>query len=266
MRKLLVLLLVMVPMLALAQSGIDGTWRIDLNKTQLDSKPRVFDMKDGMYSCSCDPNVKIKADGQEHKVTGSPYVDTMSATVVNDNTVKIVGKRDGKIAYEVTMTVSPDGKTMNRKFVEYPSGSEQPVTYNSVYSRVGEPETGAHALSGSWKRDKIESASDNGLTFTYAMTGDGVNYKASDGESYSAKFDGKDYPYHGDPSMTSVSLKKIDDHTFEEIDKKDGKVVSTQRVSLAPDGKSLTLVSQDMREGMTDTFVADKQEKQDAAK
>ena len=30
MRKLLGLLLVMVPMLALAQSAIDGTWRIDL--------------------------------------------------------------------------------------------------------------------------------------------------------------------------------------------------------------------------------------------
>ncbi len=125
---------------------------------------------------------------------------------------------------------------------------------------------GAHAISGSWKREKIESASDNGLTFTYAMTGDGVNFKQSDGESYSAKFDGKDYPYNGDPTVSTVALKKIDSHTFEEIDKKDGKVVGTARISLSPDGKSLTLVSQDMRQGITDTFVADKQEKQEAEK
>ena len=40
MKKLLGLLLVLIPVVALAQSGIDGIWRIDLSKTQLDSKPR----------------------------------------------------------------------------------------------------------------------------------------------------------------------------------------------------------------------------------
>lgn len=64
MKKLLGLLLLLIPAVVLAQSGIDGTWRIDLSKTQLDSKPRVYELKDGMYSCSCDPNVKIKADGE----------------------------------------------------------------------------------------------------------------------------------------------------------------------------------------------------------
>jgi hypothetical protein len=265
MKKLLGLLLLLIPAVVLAQSGIDGTWRIDLSKTQLDSKPRVYELKDGMYSCSCDPNVKIKADGQDHKVT-SPYAETVSATVVNDNTVEVVGKKDGKVTFRDTMTVAPDGKTMSTKFDFHPSVNDQVVTYNSNFSRIGEPEVGAHAIAGSWKREKIESASDNGLTFTYAMTGDGVNFKQSDGESYSAKFDGKDYSYNGDPTISTVALKKIDSHTFEEIDKKDGKVVGTARISLSPDGKSLTLVSQDMRQGITDTFVADKQEKQEAEK
>ena len=37
------------------------------------------------------------------------------------------------------------------------------------------------------------------------MTGDGVNFKQSDGESYSARFDGKDYPYNGDPMKHSCA-------------------------------------------------------------
>lgn len=264
MKKLLGLLLLLMPLAAMAQSGIDGTWRLDMSKTQLDSKPRVFVLKNGMYSCSCDPGVKIKADGLEHKVTGSPYADTEIAKIMDDHTVEVVAKKGGNIAFRATMTVAPDGQSMTRKFEEHHPG-DQVVTYNSVYSRVGDPEAGAHSLSGSWKRDTLE-ASENGRTFTYAMTGDGVNYKASDGEFYSAKFDGKDYPYHGDPGTTTVMLKKIDDHTFEETDKHNGEIVGIERVTLSPDGKSLTMVAQDKREGMTYTFFAEKQEKSEAEK
>jgi hypothetical protein len=264
MRKLLGILLFMLPLAAVAQSGITGTWRIDESKTQLDPKPRVFVLKDGMFSCSCDPNVTIKADGKDQKVNGSPYEDTESATV-NGNTVEVVGKKDGKVAFRVSMTIAPDGKSMTRKFEEHPTGSEQVVTFDSVYARVGEPEAGAHALSGSWKREKLES-SENGLSFAYTFTGDGVNYKASDGESYSAKFDGKDYPYMGDPSTTTVALKKIDDQTFEETDKNNGNVIAVTRISISSDGKALTMLSQDTREGITNTFVADKQGMEEAGK
>jgi hypothetical protein len=266
MKRLLGLLLFLIPMIAVGQSGVDGTWRIDLNKTQLDSKPRVFELKDGMYSCStCDPKITTKADGQDHQVTGSPYIDTANVTVVDENTVDVVGKKNGKVTFRAAMTISPDGKTLTRNFEEHPIGSDQVMTTTALFSRVGEPEAGAHLLSGSWKREKIE-ASENWLVFTYASTGDGLNYKASNGEAYHAKFDGKDYPYQGDPGTTSVVLKKIDDHTFEETDKRDGKVVAVSRLSISPDGKSLTMVSQDKLRGSTDTFVAEKLERQDAEK
>jgi len=91
------------------------------------------------------------------------------------------------------------------------------------------------------------------------MTSDGVNYKASTGENYSAKFDWKDYPFHGDPGTTAVVLKKIDDQTFQETYKRNGEVTGSQRITLSPDGSSLTMVSEDMRRGTTDTWVAAKQ-------
>lgn len=259
MKKLLGLLMVVTPLLAVAQSGIDGTWRINLDKLQIDPKPHVFELKDGMYSCSsCDPKISVKADGQDQKVSGSPYADTVSVTQVSANTVQIVDKKNGTVTARMTDTVSADGKTMDEKWEYHPADSPQAVTGTAVYSRLGDPEAGAHEISGSWKREKYESVSGNGLTFTYAMSGEGLNYKASTGESYSAKFDGKDYPYSGDPGTTSVVLKKVDDHTFEETYKRKGEVVGMSRISISPDGKSLTLMSKDMRRGTTDTMVAEK--------
>jgi hypothetical protein len=259
MRRLLGLLLILVPMVAVAQSGVDGTWRIDLNKAQLDAKPRVYALKNGMFSClaTCDPKITIKADGKDQKVSGSPYFDLARVTVVDDSTVEMVGTKDAKVVFRASMTTSPDGKTLTRKFEEHTPGG-QVSTSTGIYSRVGEPEAGAHAISGSWKRDKLESASENWLTFTFASTGDGLHYKASTGESYSAKFDGKDYPYMGDPGTTSVVLKQIDSNTFEETDKRNGKVVGISRLSVSPDGQSLTMVSEDKLRGVTDTFVAEK--------
>ena len=261
MRKILGLMLIMLPMAALAQSGIDGTWKIDLNKAQMDTKPMVYELKDGMYSCStCDPKISIKADGKEHKITGSPYVDSEKITPVNGSTVERVGMKNGKVAFRDTLTISEDGMTMTQTYEGHPAGSDQAVMATGIYSRVGEAQQGGlHPLSGSWKTEKFESVSDNALTFTYSMTSDGVNYKASTGENYSAKFDGKDYPFHGDPGTTAVVLKKIDDQTFQETYKLNGEVTGSQRITLSPDGSSLTMVSEDMRRGTTDTWVAAKQ-------
>ena len=259
MRKILGLMLLMLPLGALAQSGVDGTWKIDLGQAKIDSKPMVYELKDGMYSCStCNPKVNIKADGQEPRIAGSPYVDSEKITQVNDNTVERVGTKDGKVIFKDTLTISADGQTLTQKYEEHRAGSDQAVMATGVSSRVGAAQTGAHALTGSWRQDKWESVSDNALTFRYSMNGDGVTYKASTGENYSAKFDGKDYPFHGDPGMTAVVLKKIDDHTFQETYKRNGEVVGSSRITLAPDGKSLTMVSEDTRRGTTDTFVAEK--------
>jgi hypothetical protein len=71
--------------------------------------------------------------------------------------------------------------------------------------------------------------------------------------------DGKDYPYKGDPGTTSVSLKRIDASTIEETDKRDGKAISTTRMTVSPDGRTMTLVSHDLRRNDTATFTAEKQ-------
>jgi len=84
---------------------------------------------------------------------------------------------------------------------------------------------------------------------------------------YTAKFDGKDYPYtstiDGKPNTAqdSVAWKKIDDRTYELTGKLKGQALGTQRIVIAADGKSRTnTVTGKNAEGqtITNTVVLDK--------
>jgi len=55
---------------------------------------------------------------------------------------------------------------------------------------------------------------------------------------YTASYDGKDYPLKGSSIYDAVALRRIDAHTTERLNKKDGKVVNTERREVAKDGKS----------------------------
>ena len=79
---------------------------------------------------------------------------------------------------------------------------------------------------------------------------------------YSVHFDGKDYPTTGNPNFNTVSLKRIDDHTFESTLKKDGKVVETVRNTVSKDGKTMTTTSKGTNtkgQPYTEVLVWDKQ-------
>ena len=59
----------LMPALAMAQSGLDGTWKIDMNKVDFSKKPDVFLLENGMYECkTCTPPYKIKADGSDQSL------------------------------------------------------------------------------------------------------------------------------------------------------------------------------------------------------
>ena len=76
------------------------------------------------------------------------------------------------------------------------------------------------------------------------------------GDSYVAKFDGKDYPFTSTNQMTAVSLKRIDSHTIEETDKRGDMVMSVAKMTVSPNGKTMTVAVHDLQNGTTSTFVA----------
>ena len=250
----------LMPSPAAAQSAFDGTWKIDLKQVHTPKKPDVMLLQDGMYHCkTCAPPITVKADGSDQPVSGHPYFDTLAVKVVDDHTIQETAKKDGKVTSTSTTTVADDGKTARFEFTDSSNNNTDPVTGNGTMLRVAKGPAGAHAISGSWRTQSYDSVSDNALTRSYKVDGDMFSMTAPTGESYSAKMDGSDAPYKGDPGTTSVSVKKLGQHVVQETDKRDGKVISVAKMTVAADGKSMTIAIDDKLHGSHMSFVAMKQ-------
>lgn len=257
MKKLLTFVL-LVTAASFAQSPFDGTWITKLDSAQFPKKPEVFLLAKGQYLCSsCVPKIDVKADGTDQKVTGFSYFDTVAVRVIDKHSIEITEKKDGKTMFTETDVVSPGGKRMNQKFTD--RTEEKPVKGDIVFTRVAEGPAGAHVISGSWRATKVSSVSDNGLRMTYHATADGFKMSDPNGESYDAKFDGKDYEVKGDPGHTMVSVKRVDKRTIEETDKRDGKVEGILRLTVSPDGKTIRAVYENKRQGTTTSWKMEKQ-------
>src|ERR1700687_888186 len=218
------LMLSLTPVLLLAQRAFDGAWKIDMNKAEFPRKPDVFLLQNGMYECkTCAPPIKVKADGQDQTVTGDPYRDTVAIKVISDHEIEETDKKNGKTVTTSTTTVSPDGNTATFEFSDSSNTNAAPVTGKGEATRVAKGPAGSHAISGSWRPSKMHSVSDIGLIFTNKVEGDSLSMSTQTGQVYTAKLDGTEAPYKGDPGTTSVSVKKVDKNTIEETDKRDGK-------------------------------------------
>jgi len=256
MKKLLVLLFLAAPLFA--QSPFDGTWKTKLETAQFSSKPDRYLLEKGMYECfTCTPPFKVKADGTDQKVTGHPYWNMIAVRVVDDRTIEITSKKDGKTISTETETVSSDGNVLTEKFED--DSEAKPVTGEVTYTRLAKGPAGSHAYSGSWRVKKVNDVSSNGLSVTYQTTADGLKMSDQNGESYDAKFDGKEYPIEGDIGHTMVSLKRIGKNTIEETDHREGKIVGVSRMTVSPDGKSIHAVYTNKLNGDTTTFTMEKE-------
>jgi len=241
-----------------AQSPFDGTWKTDLSQTKFSPKPLAFYISQGWYHCvTCNPTFDVAADGQDHAVTGQSY-DTISVMIVDPHTISIATKKGGQADYEQTRTVSADGKTLTVNSTGHPVNGGAPTNFVSTAKRSGVAPAGAHATSGQWVIQK-ETGSDNGLLTTYKTNGDQFTMTSPTGETYTAKFDGADYPATGAHSYNAVSLKKINANTIEETDKRDGQVVGVYTMTVSANGKTMTVVDTNKATGRTSTFVAKKQ-------
>jgi hypothetical protein len=249
-----------MPAAAMAQSNFDGTWRFDLKTAKFPTKPDVYLLQDGTYECkTCIPPVKVKADGQDHPVTGHPYYDTANIKVVNDRTMEETDKKGGKVVSTSKATVSADGKTITFEFTDSSNTNAAPVTGKATETQVAAGPAGSHAVSGSWRMAKLDTISDNAITMTLKVDSDTLHMSTPTGQSYAAKLDGTDSPYKGDPGISSVSVKWIDKTTIEETDKRDGKAIATATMAVAADGKTINLTSHDLLAGTTTHISATKQ-------
>jgi hypothetical protein len=253
-------MLLLMPIAALAQSAFDGTWKIDLNNAEFPKKPDVYLLQDGMWQCkTCVPPIDVKADGQDQPVTGHPYFDSVAIKVVDSHEIEETDKKNGKTVATSTLMVSSDGQTLTFVFSDSSNTNAAPVTGKGEATRVAEGPAGANAVSGSWRTTKMESMSDNGLLWTYKVSGKNLTMTTPTGQSYTAKLNGPRAPFKGDPGTTSVAVKMMGKDTLEETDYRDGKAISVMKMVVASDGKTAKLMVDDKLHGTKSEFSAMKQ-------
>jgi hypothetical protein len=259
MKKLLCVVLWLLPVMLFAQSPFDGTWKTNMAESKLSQKPYVYSVNNGMYDCeSCVPKINsVKADGQDQPVTGQTY-DTIAVQVVDANSIHITTKKAGKTVSDQTRTASPDGKMMTIAITNYPADGSQSYKVEVKLARASKGPAGSNATSGSWHIQNLnEDAA--GLTSTWKGSGDGLSMSTGTGTGWEAKFDGKEYPVKGTYANETVSLKKLGDRSVEVTYKRDGKLYSIDKVTVAPDGKKMTTVADNKQTGRVSTFSDEKQ-------
>lgn len=251
----------LLPALAMAQSTFVGTWKADIsNNIQMPKKPFRYLLANGVYHClTCAPAYSVKADGEDHKVAGHPYFDTASIKVVDDNAIEETDKKGGKTVTVATIKVASDGMTITYDITDSSNSNGAPVKMKGENARVAKGPAGSHAISGSWRATKFENFSDNGLLVTYAMDGAKLKMTSPTGQSYSAPLDGTDSPFMGDLGQSSISLKRINDYTIDETDKRNGKVIGTEHMTVSADGKTMTVAWMDLLHGNTGSYMNVKQ-------
>lgn len=86
---------------------------------------------------------------------------------------------------------------------------------------------------------KVEAAPEGIKVQVDAVLADGKTQSYS----YSAKYDGKDYPVVGNPDVETIAFKRIDDNTTEATPKKGGQATSTMHIAVSADGKTMTVTA-----------------------
>jgi hypothetical protein len=183
---------------AMADSPFDGTWRLDTGDSQPSTYHYDYLLKDGVYHCTtCDPPMNVRADGQDHKITGDPCYDIVSVTTVDDRTIEETEKKNGRIVGTWKMRVSADGNTATDDWAESCNAKGEVVSGRGIMSRITAAPLGAHAISGSWKRLKWLSGSENAVLITLKLTADTFSFADPTNQHYEAKLNGTETPFQG---------------------------------------------------------------------
>ena len=233
---------------AFAASPFDGSWKTDPTTVKMTGKPVTLVVDHGMFDCkTCVPEVKVKADGLPHPVTGHATFDATSAATPDARTIKLTEFKDGKTVGVNMWVVAPDGAHAKQSYSgTAPNG--QTMTENYVFRRVQSGEKGASLVSGSWMPDSV-SESDNALVQTMKVNGDALDLSTPLGESYHAVFGGAPVSIKGSPSKTLAQVKRVSDHEIVETDWRDGKKIDVTDMTVSDDGKTMTFVDDNLRAG-----------------
>ena len=135
--------------LCVAQNANMGTWKLNDAKSKMATGSPVNTTV--VYEAAGD-SVKVttdgtgsdgkpahsewtgKFDGKDYPVTGDPSADTRAYTKVNDQTLSLTNKKDGKVTVSGRAVVSADGKSRTVTLSRTDAAGKK-VTSTAVYDK-----------------------------------------------------------------------------------------------------------------------------------
>lgn len=219
-----------------AETSFVGKWKLNPEKSKYSGvQHKIEDLGGDKLQFTFGDDVEtIAADGKDHP---SKWGGMWSITKTGPNSWKSVRTHDGKVSSTSLWTLSDDGKT-------YTSTTDGTRVDGSTYKNTftAKRVSGGPGLAGTWESTDLKIGSPTVWEIA-AYEGDGLSFIRPAGKArLDFKFDGKEYADKG-PRVaegTTVSAKRIDEGIIELTYKLNGKLVSTDRMKLSDDAKTLT--------------------------
>jgi hypothetical protein len=117
-------------------------------------------------------------------------------------------------------------------------------------------------LIWTWRSEPSKSRLESSAyTIKVDLAGDGIHTTFGSISEYTATFDNHEHPLSGQTvaAGTTVTLKCINDRSFEQITKRNGRETIIRRYVLSQDGRTLTQTNLNPNGEETAVFVFDKQ-------
>ena len=216
-----------------ADDPMVGNWKLNPQKSTLVDEMKVTSLGGNKYSFDFgggSPETIVVDGTDQPGISGT----TLAVTAVSPDEWRVVRKKDGRVEVTGIWTLSSDGATLHDDYTETSDdGKTNHLVY--VYDRKG----GGPSFAADWV--SVSARVDTAYVVQvrpYAGDGLSILY-SSEGVTRNLKFDGRDYPNPG--SKTVSSARRVNERAVELTNKRDGKVVGSQEISVSEDGKTLTM-------------------------
>jgi len=232
--SIVIVIVATVAAIAAADNPFIGKWKENLAKGDIAGAIVTYEQTAPaeMQVTSQGQSYKFRMDEKEYPAM---FGSVAAWKQVDDSTWETIHKTNGILDWITTTRLSADGKTLVVSEKGKRSNGES-FEDNETYQRV----SGGPGLAGKWKLTQWKY-SDAFVMEIAPYEGNGITWRFPWNATLNAKFDGKDYAVTGPstPTGSTMALRRTGPRSFDEVEKINGKVIYTGKVTVSADGKTL---------------------------
>jgi hypothetical protein len=247
-------------LISLASSPFNGAWLTDIPSAIQDSKPETFLLSQGKFTRGGPKSrVSVKADGRFHFIGRDDYVDEVSVSILGPRKIREHNRLNGKLAYSIVYTVSPDATTMARRVTDYSKPSQRPISTTINYRRLGALQKSATPISGEWLVTNLSRAKSD-LIDVLELNDGRFSLRGAGGQGYDAEIGGPPVPMAGDAASARAAVSMPDDKTIIVNMSLGGMPTVTMTMTMQPDGRTIKVAARRLRDGSESNWLMLKQQ------